>query len=343
MKLKPLVPKIKPTKIRFENLPVEIITKILLIIPDKVFNHPDDICIKCLNLITVKACLTIIFDRKDSLYNVDEGLQRKIYVNFGMNVDRADFSEYVILNHNDVRVHLPMFAFLINSIQIWTADTSYNTYIYLYPFVIQHLHSIDDNCIKLSTEDSLSTLGNYSLNKQSEDAKRFKKYMEKYLKPVFLYVQSFFTNINDLELDMTFKCFKKIPKNITKFCKPKYLQIYLTWCRDNPRFFKLEWITDLFPLQKVERFTLHYLGETEFRYGDKLANELKNVYRLNLSFGKIDFQRILDNLNKRTNNKLFSFQVIIPKKFYNEQEDKINSRIWRKEICPEFVKVYTFK
>ncbi|KAI5952164.1 hypothetical protein CANMA_005082, partial [Candida margitis] len=111
--------------------------------------------------------------------------------------------------------------------------------------------------------------------------------------------------IENLEIVMSVDEFIEMKSNVSymvNLLQPKEVRIHLNLVENraggeestkHPTDFPIEWVTDLFVVNKVQIFTLHYFeSHTTFDGLGKLLREMPLLLELDLSFGKLDLENV---------------------------------------------------
>ncbi|KAI5956923.1 hypothetical protein KGF54_000542 [Candida jiufengensis] len=173
-----------------------------------------------------------------------------------------------------------------------------------------------------------------------------KQINEKYLKPtipnVLLHMKERFANVKEIEMDLSFETFKKIPQNLAKLCNLKVISIIIKKNEQDPQIFEVNWITELFSLHQVEYFILNYLGDTELVNVTELLKQLPKVKYMRLEVGKVDYQVISEILLERF--RAHKRKTILTIFMLNKNlidEDELNSIYTIREVGNNLVEITT--
>ncbi|KAI5949383.1 hypothetical protein KGF54_005618 [Candida jiufengensis] len=237
---------------------------------------------------------------------------------------------------------------LFRYFQIWTGDPERYTFVWLSqiplkPFNSSNLYDVeflnfDDSVISLPFtifRNRYMSILNGTLNKiEPSPIGYFNKNVQNF--------ESFFKNLNNIELNLDYDKYLKVVMTIkafdTKFeMVPQSAKLIINPTKTSPVYFKPELVYKVF--KPAKSLTLHYFGQfTTVQYVDELTNfNYLNLDSLNLGFGELEYYKVFKEIEKR---RRLDFQVKLSRTYYNSIQGTDKKRHWKREINQDFVVIW---
>lgn len=356
------------------DLPIEILTRVLPI-EDYLIDLPTEIIVPWLNLLPQVKLYRIIGDSgyganldkefwplrltvsgktlnkygqsfetaKACVAKMNDKLRYRVFIKAGHYVEAKYYKKYVIFDIEAVGHLVQEYYKLLFKLHLWPGND--RLFVYLW------CHYCDWD---LSTDGKNATFIHHSKFRYDYVLTKLAKIWftgDKVLMSIAKKsAQRHFELIENLELSMSVDEFMEMKTHysfLSKSLRPKELRIYLNLVENSvggvvstkcPADFPTEWVTGLFEISKVQVFALHYFnpGTTVNDLG-LLLYKMPNVIELDLSFGKLDFEKVARLLPFKNIDS--HIQVKVDKNFFETYQFTHIRHVWRIDIQDTFVVV----
>ncbi|KAG5417799.1 hypothetical protein I9W82_005435 [Candida metapsilosis] len=269
---------------------------------------------------------------KESVAKVTKKFENNIYVKDGTSVDAKYYKKFIIFDFAAVidlclKRKCPWSCF-----QVWTGNEDERVNLWTHYFAVDgdSNDEVGKSChVGLHASAKMTAELNQKL-KNSESDISWK---------IDIY-PSLFKNVDKVELAMSFDDFMEMKQNITNtkdHLAPRDLRIRFRSVgvkvkkKDHPADFLIEWVTDLFGLDKVQNFTLHYfIPQSTCKNLKRLLRQMPKLLQLDLSFGKLDFEKVVWMLPFKTVD--CHIQVRVDEDYFESKKFTNASGLWNVDV-----------
>ena len=282
---------------------------------------------------TADACFKKVFDK----------FNHRIFIKTGQSIEAKYYKKYVIFDFETVRHLVCEYYKLLCCLQLWTGCDRQFIVLWSYYFV----WDLSDGGKKVSVLHPSRFHVSNELIKFSNSWFNDNELLSHWIIATY---QRGFLSLKNLELVMSVDEFIEMRNNVSymgSFLQPREVRIYLSLVQNSvgeavstecPTDFPIEWVTDLFVVKKVQIFTLHYFdSNTTFDGLGALILKMPRLLELDLSFGKLDFEKIAKLLPFKNND--CHIQVKVDKSFFEAYLFKCIYSIWRIDVQDTYVEV----